>query len=107
VYEVESGEMVGSAYDITFRGIRLVANRMFTPGTVYRLRLLLPEDSFFGESVELDAQCKHCHGVSETNSYDCGFAFREKAGPAITPLTSLLKDLEKHGRLAEGNGESG
>ncbi|MBD3315367.1 MAG: hypothetical protein GF344_06240 [Chitinivibrionales bacterium] len=103
VYETENDEIVGSAYDLSFEGIRLIANRTFEWEKTYRLRLRLPEDSFFGDMVELDAVCTSCRGVAESDSYDCGFNFPDKAGPAITPLTALLKDLAKQGRLVRGN----
>lgn len=100
VFDSEVGDdCVGSVYDISRSGMRLVADRTFDPQTRYEFAIPLPEGSFFGTHVSMTAECRWCRPGVESHSYEAGFQFRGQPSEGLHSIKALLKDLEAKGQL--------
>lgn len=101
VFSSDSNESdcVGSVYDISRSGLRMVANRTFEPQERYAFAIPLPEGSFFGSHVRLTAECRWCRPGNESESFEAGFQIRGQPSEGLHSIIALLKDLEGKGQL--------
>ena len=96
VYDRDSGEFVGSIFDLSTRGMKLISEKLFAVNSCYTMIIHLPEGSILGESIAVDAQCRWRSNGPE-NSCETGFEFINKVDSGIYVIKTLLDDLqEKH-----------
>lgn len=96
VYDRDSGEFIGSVYDLSIQGMKLVGERLFSVHSPYYFKILLPEGSILGESITLDAQCRWCCESEKKDIFEAGFEFVTKVDSGIYVIKKLIEDLQKH-----------
>jgi sporulation protein YlmC with PRC-barrel domain len=96
VYDRDSGEFVGSVYDLSIQGMKLVSERLFSVHSLYYLKILLPEGSILGEAISIDAQCRWRCDSNEKNTFEAGFEFVKKVDSGIYVIKKLIEDLQGH-----------
>ena len=95
VFDGDTKEYVGSAIDISKKGMKLLSERPFEEGTVYRLRLPLPEDSIFGDSMKVEARCCWSTPLKKTTGYEIGFEFEKPVNDGVFAIEAIIRDLKK------------
>jgi c-di-GMP-binding flagellar brake protein YcgR len=96
VYDRDTEELVGSVYDLSIKGMKLVSERLFAVHSLYYLKILLPEGSILGESITIDAQCRWRSDSNEKNTFEAGFEFVKKVDSGIYVIKKLIEDLQDH-----------
>jgi len=95
VYDGETKEYVGSVIDISKKGMKLLSERPFLIHTSYRLRLPLPDDSIFGDSLEVEARACWSVPLKESAGYETGFEFEQPVNDGVFAIESIIRDLKK------------
>jgi sporulation protein YlmC with PRC-barrel domain len=93
VYDRDTGEFVGSVFDLSVQGMKLVSERLFTVQSLYYLKILLPEGSILGESIDIDAQCRWRSDGDQINTFEAGFEFVKKVDSGIYIIKNLIEEL--------------
>ena len=96
VYDRDTGEFVGSVYDLSLQGMKLVSERFFSVNSLYYLKVLLPEGSILGDSITIDAQCRWRSDSEKKDSFEAGFEFVKKVDGGIYVIKKLIEDLQDH-----------
>jgi hypothetical protein len=96
VYDRATQSSVGSVVDISSHGMKLVGEAYISPESVSSFKILLPEGSILGDSVEIDARCKWSTEDKESKSYESGFEFVKKAESGVFVVKALIEDLQKN-----------
>jgi hypothetical protein len=103
VYDRGTKSLIGSVVDISSHGMKLLGEIYFPPESLNYFRILLPEGSLLGDSLEIDAYCRWCNedkaNAPEGNahlSYESGFEFSAKAESGVYVVKALIADLQKN-----------
>jgi hypothetical protein len=99
VYDSQTQDSIGSVVDISSLGMKIVGDKYFLPDSIKSLKILLPEGSILGDSVEVEARCKWSHEDKENSSYESGFEFARKAESGVFVVKALIDDLQKNKML--------
>jgi hypothetical protein len=92
VYDRDSDEFVGSVFDLSMHGMKLICEKSFTVNAAYCMKINLPEGSILGESVIVDAQCRWRTNDLH-NNFEAGFEFVNKVDSGIYVIKTLIDDL--------------
>ena len=95
VFDADTKTYVGSVIDINKKGMKLLSERPFEVGSVYRLRFPLPEDSIFGDAMGVEGKCCWCTPLKKSAGYETGFEFEKPVSDGIFAIESILRDLKK------------
>ena len=93
VYDRDTREFAGSVFDLSIQGMKLVSERLFTVQSLYYLKILLPEGSILGESIDIDAQCRWRSDGDQKNTFEAGFEFVKKVDSGIYIIKNLIEEL--------------
>jgi hypothetical protein len=94
VYDGDTKKYVGSVIDISKKGMKLLSERPFALNTVYRLRLPLPEDSIFGDTMRVEARACWSTPLKSSTGYETGFEFEQPVTDGVFAIESILRDLK-------------
>ncbi len=95
VYDGDTKEYVGSVIDISKKGMKLLSERPFVVESVYHLRLPLPEDSIFGDSMKVEAKTCWCTPLKGSTGYETGFEFEKPVNDGVFAIEAIIRDLKK------------
>ena len=95
VFDGDTKEYVGSVIDISKKGMKLISERPFSANSVYRLRLPLPEDSIFGDSMKVEARACWSTPLKQSTGYETGFEFEQPVNDGVFAVEAILRDLKK------------
>ncbi|MBD3392944.1 MAG: hypothetical protein GF418_12635 [Chitinivibrionales bacterium] len=95
VYDGDTKSYVGSVVDISKKGMKLLSERPFEIDSTYRLRLPLPEDSIFGDTLKVEAKACWCTPLKGTTGYESGFEFEQPVNDGVFAIESIIRDLRK------------
>ena len=93
VYDRDTREFAGSVFDLSIQGMKLVSERLFTVQSLYYLKILLPEGSILGESIDIDAQCRWRSDGDQINTFEAGFEFVKRVDSGIYIIKNLIEEL--------------
>jgi PilZ domain len=97
VYDRDSNEFVGSVFDLSMHGMKLICEKPFIVNSRYCMKINLPEGSILGESVAIEAQCRWRTDLQ--NNFEAGFEFVNKVDGGIYVIKTLIDDLVGNNQL--------
>ncbi len=75
VFDRNTVRRIGQAVNITTEGIMLASDAPIETGTVFQLKMLLPEDIKGNNEISFDARSLWCQRGINPDFYDIGFEF--------------------------------
>ena len=99
VYDRRSGENIGSLYDISTKGMKVVGRHPMLEKKRYKFRMELPEGCIFGHTLDIDVESVWTRKEEKTGVWNTGFSILHHSNHGILVIQNLIRDYQ---RLEEG-----
>lgn len=88
----DTGAALGRMGDVTTEGMLLISDAVAEVGRVYRIRVVLPEEGFGDEALDLDGQCLWCSRDRNPGLVLCGLKFLGPGRDARRTIEELVRE---------------
>lgn len=95
VFDRDSGIDIGSIFDITVRGMKIISDNPFEKGQTRCFRIYIPEGSMHGEHFDLEAEVKWCKKNDKEDYFEAGFKFCDVDKKYKVFLKNLISDFRQ------------
>ncbi|MBD3343808.1 MAG: hypothetical protein GF401_01945 [Chitinivibrionales bacterium] len=95
VYEQKSGKCIGSIFDISKRGIRVVHDHPLDDRKTIDLKIHLPEEGILGDSISIIAEKRWTKTRREDGAHETGFEIVGEINSGLYSVQTLVNDLKK------------
>ncbi|MBD3320718.1 MAG: hypothetical protein GF350_06460 [Chitinivibrionales bacterium] len=95
VYEDKTGNCIGSVFDVSKRGIRIIHESPIPDTKMIDLKILLPDESILGDAITIIAEKRWTKTREHDGIHESGFEIIGEVGTGLYSIQALVNDLKK------------